>query len=123
MQIMPQQSQPDDDIPATGQAIGVHDFTLPAFEEAERSICFVGEGGVERSVCEVSEETLTAINPRYLRPTDIDLLIGDASKTRERLGLRHTTPVRDLVRKMVRADFILIAREGMPGSVSPVPAA
>ena len=121
MWLMLQQEQPDDYVLATGQATSVRDFTLWAFEEAGRPIRFCGEGREERGVCEASGQTLVAIDPRYFRPTEVDLLIGDPSKARERLGWRYTMQVRDLVREMVRADLILMAREGLPGSVPTVP--
>jgi GDPmannose 4,6-dehydratase len=72
-------------------------------------------------VCEASGQTLVAIDPRYFRPTKVDSLIGDPSKAQERLGWRHTTEVRDSVQEMVRADLILMAREGLPGAVPSVP--
>lgn len=118
--MMLQQSQPDDGILAAGQVIGVHDFTLPALEEAGRPSCFIGDGSAERGVCKASGETL-AIDPRYFRLMEVDLLIGDATKAREQLGWHHTTQVRDLVREIVRADLILLARGSLPGSVPPVP--
>jgi GDPmannose 4,6-dehydratase len=121
MWLMLQQEQTDDYVLATGQATSVRDFTLWAFEEAGRPIRFTGTGGVERGVCEASGQTLVAIDPRYFRPTKVDSLIGDPSKAQERLGWRHTTEVRDSVQEMVRADLILMAREGLPGAVPSVP--
>ena len=51
------------------------------------------------------------IDPRYFRPTEVDLLIGDPTKVREKLGWKHTTSFEELVREMVRADIGLIERE------------
>jgi GDPmannose 4,6-dehydratase len=54
---------------------------------------------------------LVRIDPRYFRPTEVDLLLGDPSKAHEKLGWRHTTTFAELVREMVAADLALIDRE------------
>jgi len=54
---------------------------------------------------------LVRIDPRYFRPTEVDLLIGDPTKAREQLGWTHTTKFKELVKEMVRADLDLVARE------------
>ena len=54
---------------------------------------------------------LVEIDPRYFRPTEVDLLLGDPSKARQRLGWRHKTSFDDLVKEMVAADLAVVARE------------
>ena len=56
-------------------------------------------------------ETIIEVDPRYFRPTEADLLIGDSSKARAKLGWEHKTPVRELVREMVREDLKLMASD------------
>ncbi|NVD45016.1 GDP-mannose 4,6-dehydratase [Qipengyuania atrilutea] len=108
---MLQQDEPDDYVLATGVTTTVRDFTLWAFEDAGRPIEFEGEGLDEKGRCIKTGEILVEIDPRYFRPTEVDLLIGDPSKAREKLGWEHQTSVRELVRDMVRADLIVIPRE------------
>ena len=56
-------------------------------------------------------DVLVKIDPRYFRPTEVDLLIGDPTKAKEKLGWTHTTKFADLVSEMVRADVALVERE------------
>ena len=58
-----------------------------------------------------------AIDPRYFRPTEVDLLIGDPAKAREKLGWRHKTKVRELAREMVAADLELMQRGERVGAM------
>jgi GDPmannose 4,6-dehydratase len=111
MWAMLQQEEPDDYVLATGKATSVREFAGWAFEEAGLPIRFEGEGGAERGICERTGKVLVEIDPRYFRPAEVDLLIGDASKARERLGWRHETGVRELVREMVRSDLAAAARK------------
>ena len=120
MWLMLQQDQPDDYVLATGETTSVRDFTRWAFEDAGRPIEFEGNGLNEKGRCARSGEVLVEVDPRYFRPTEVDLLIGDASKAERRLGWRHETAVRELVREMVQSDLGVVAREeverrGFPG--------
>ena len=108
---MLQQDEPDDYVLATGVTTTVRDFTLWAFEDAGRPIAFEGEGIDEKGRCAKTGDVLVEIDPRYFRPTEVDLLIGDPAKAKEKLGWEHKTSVRELVREMVRADLIAIPRE------------
>jgi len=56
-------------------------------------------------------DQLVAIDPKYFRPTEVDLLLGDPTKARERLGWKHMVPFREMVAEMVREDLKLIARD------------
>ena len=105
---MLQQDTPDDYVLATGVTTEVRDFVRWAFEDAGIPIKFVGEGLDERGVSIADGRTLVEIDPRYFRPTEVDVLIGDAGKAREKLGWEATTTVRELAREMVQADLDLI---------------
>jgi GDPmannose 4,6-dehydratase len=105
-----QQDQPDDYVLATGELHSVRDLVELAFEMVGRRIVWRGKGVDEVGVDSTTGDELVAIDPRYFRPTEVDLLLGDASKARERLGWTHTTPFRDMVAEMVREDLKLIAR-------------
>jgi GDPmannose 4,6-dehydratase len=105
-----QQEQPDDYVLATGQLQSVRDLVALAFEMVGRRITWRGKGVDEVGVDETTGDELVAIDPKYFRPTEVDLLLGDATKARERLGWTHSTPFRDMVAEMVREDLKLIAR-------------
>ncbi|MTJ82162.1 MAG: GDP-mannose 4,6-dehydratase [Telmatospirillum sp.] len=106
-----QQETPDDYVLATGETHSVRDFIELAFAEVGRAIVWKGTGVEEQGLDEATGAQLVAIDPRYFRPTEVDLLLGDPSKAHERLGWRHTTGFRDLVAEMVRADLKTVAAE------------
>ena len=99
-----QQDSPDDYVLATGETHSVREFTELAFREAGVEIVWSGDGVDEIGRCSKSGKTRVKIDPRYFRPTEVDLLIGDATKAREKLGWVPTTTFRGLVTKMVRSD-------------------
>ncbi len=105
MWLMMQQDEPGDYVLATGETTSVRQFVLWAFEDAGITLEFRGEGVEEKAYCQVSGRCMVEVDPRYFRPTEVDLLIGDASKAHQQLGWRHVTPVRELVREMVDADL------------------
>lgn len=100
-----QQEDPDDFVLATGITTYVRDFVLWAFEDAGIPIELRGEGIEEKGFCLKSGKCVLEIDPRYFRPTEVDLLLGDPTKAHEKLGWRHETPIRLLVREMVEADL------------------
>lgn len=106
-----QQPEPDDYVLATGETYAVRTFVEIAFAEIGRKIVWRGEGVDEVGVDEASGKTLVRIDPAYFRPTEVDLLIGDPSKAKAKLGWSHTTPFRDLVREMVQADLELCRKQ------------
>jgi GDPmannose 4,6-dehydratase len=110
MWLMLQQATPDDYVLATGEQHSVREFVEIAFAEIGRTIEWRGTGLAETGVDAQSGEVLVAIDPRYFRPTEVDSLIGDASKARARLGWHHKTEFRELVRAMVEADRALYCR-------------
>jgi GDPmannose 4,6-dehydratase len=105
MWLMLQQDQPDDYVLATGETTSVRQFVEWAFADAGVDLEFRGQGVEEKAFCRVSGRCLVEVDPRYFRPTEVDLLIGDATKARTRLGWKHTVTVRELVREMVQADL------------------
>ncbi|SMH41112.1 GDP-mannose 4,6-dehydratase [Azospirillum agricola] len=106
---MLQQEQPDDYVLATGETHSVREFVELAFGHTGRKIVWTGEGVDEVGVDERSGKTVVRIDPTYFRPTEVDLLLGDPSKAKTKLGWTHTTSFRDLVREMIEADLKLIA--------------
>ena len=105
MWLMLQQEQPDDYVLATGETHSVREFVEKAFARAGREIEWRGTGVDEKGLDRGSGKVLVEIDPRYFRPTDIDLLIGDPTKARNKLGWRHRVGFDDLVREMVDADL------------------
>jgi GDPmannose 4,6-dehydratase len=114
MWLMLQQDVPDDYVLATGEAHSVREFIEVAFAEVGTTLRWEGEGVEERGVCSRSGRVLVRIDPGYFRPTEVDELLGDPSKARARLGWRHRTGFRDLVREMVASD--LAEARAMPRS-------
>ncbi|WP_435200022.1 GDP-mannose 4,6-dehydratase [Qipengyuania sp. 902] len=100
-----QKERPSDYVLATGAATSVRDFARWAFEEIGVSLEFRGEGAEEKAFCADSGRCLIEIDPRYFRPTEVDRLLGDASKAKAELGWEAKTPLRELVREMVQADI------------------
>ena len=107
-----QQDAPDDYVLATGETHSVREFVELAFAHIGRKILWRGKGVDEKGLDGAGNATLVEIDPRYFRPTEVDVLCGDPTKAREKLGWRHTTPFADLVRDMVDADVKLLGAEG-----------
>jgi GDPmannose 4,6-dehydratase len=106
-----QQDRPDDYVLATGETHTVRHFVEMAFGETGRTLRWEGAGTDEVGRCDETGAVLVRVDPRYFRPTEVDLLIGDPAKARERLGWRHETPFEGLVREMVAADLKSVRRE------------
>ncbi|HEX3580274.1 MAG TPA: GDP-mannose 4,6-dehydratase [Thermoanaerobaculia bacterium] len=111
MWLMLQQSEPDDFVIATGETRTVRQFCEMAFAEAGLHIVWKGTGIDEKGVDAQSGKILVEIDPRYFRPTEVDLLIGDASKAQAKLGWKPKTSFEELVRLMVTYDTELARRE------------
>ncbi|WP_328702863.1 GDP-mannose 4,6-dehydratase [Arenibaculum pallidiluteum] len=109
---MLQQPQPDDYVLATGETHSVREFVELAFAETGRRIVWQGEGVEETGVDAATGAVRVRIDPRYFRPTEVDLLLGDPSKARDRLGWTHSTSFRDLVAEMVRSDLHVMDPKG-----------
>ena len=95
---------------ATGETHSVRSFVETAFREVGVDIVWRGAGLQEEGVDAASGRVRVAIDPRYFRPTEVDLLIGDPRKAQEKLGWRHHTGFCELVAEMVREDLKLMAR-------------
>jgi GDPmannose 4,6-dehydratase len=95
----------EDWVLATGTTTEVRTFVELSFAEIGRKLEWSGSGVDEVGRCAKSGEVLVAIDPRYFRPTEVDLLLGDPSKARQQLGWEHTSTMEDLVREMVAADL------------------
>ena len=106
-----QHDEPDDFVLATGETHPVREFVELAFDEVGREIRWEGHGANEIGYDSSSGRVLVRVDPRYFRPTEVDLLLGDASKAFAKLGWKHSTPFRQLVSEMVAADLTSIERE------------
>jgi len=105
MWLMMQQPQPDDYVLATGKTYAVREFIERAFAVVGRRIDWRGKGIDEQGVDAETGRVLVRIDPGYFRPTEVDLLVGDSSKAREKLGWKHTVSFDDLVAEMVESDI------------------
>jgi GDPmannose 4,6-dehydratase len=111
MWLMLQQDKPDDFVIATGKKHTVRDLVSRAFAEVGISLMWEGNGSDEKGRDMTSGRVLVEVDPRYFRPTEVDLLLGDASKAKRELGWEATTPFEEMISEMVRSDVDLIARE------------
>jgi GDPmannose 4,6-dehydratase len=108
---MLQQDQPGDYVLATGETHSVREFVERAFARLGRQIVWKGSGLGETGIDPKSGQTLVEIDPRYFRPTEVDLLLGDPTKARTTLGWEHKTSFEDLVHEMVDSDLVAVKAE------------
>ncbi len=108
--LMLQQEEPDDYVIATGEQHSVRDFVNAAAAELGIHIRWEGTGVNERGI-DANGKTIVAVDPRYFRPTEVDSLLGDASKARAKLGWTPRTTFRELVAEMVREDLKAAERD------------
>src|ERR1700688_727615 len=101
----------DDFVLATGETRSVREFVELAFAEVGRSIEWRGKGVEETGIDRKSGKIAVRIDPTYFRPTEVDELIGDASKARQKLGWKPKTSFAQLVREMVAGDLEIARRE------------
>jgi GDPmannose 4,6-dehydratase len=111
MWLMLQQQEPDDYVMATGVTTTVRDFIAMAFQEAGMTLRWEGAGVDEKGIDETSGTTLVEIDPRYFRPAEVDILIGDPSKAITKLGWKPKVQLPELVRMMVQSDLKLAERD------------
>lgn len=109
MWLMVQQDQPDDYVLATGQTTSVRTFVEKSFRRVGIELEWRGAGVDERGLDSASGTPVVEVDPRYFRPTEVDLLLGDPTKAEKRLGWRHESNVDDLVAEMVDLDLKTIA--------------
>jgi GDPmannose 4,6-dehydratase len=106
-----QQAEADDYVLATGETHSVREFVELAFSHIGRRIEWRGTGVDEKGLDARNGQILVEVDPRYFRPTEVDILLGDPTKAREKLGWRHKTSFAELVREMVQADLETVERE------------
>jgi GDPmannose 4,6-dehydratase len=109
--LMLQQDEPEDFCISTGVQYSVRDFVDAAFKEAGISIRWEGSGIDEKGVNEASGKVLVEVDPRYFRPTEVETLLGDSSKAREKLGWTPEITLEDMVAEMVREDLKIAERD------------
>ncbi|ALJ39537.1 GDP-mannose 4,6-dehydratase (plasmid) [Azospirillum brasilense] len=106
-----QQDNADDYVLATGETHSIREFVELAFGCVGRKIEWRGTGIDEKGVDVATGDILIEVDPRYFRPTEVDLLLGDPSKAHAKLGWKHTTTFPELVREMVSNDLARTERE------------
>lgn len=111
-----QQPEAEDFVLATGETRSVREFVERAFAETGRQIVWSGEGVEEVGKDAKTGKVVVEIDPRYFRPAEVDLLLGDAAKARAKLGWEPTTSFPDLVKEMVASDLALLRAGGSLGT-------
>jgi GDPmannose 4,6-dehydratase len=109
---MLQQDTPEDLVLATGEMHTVRDFTRWSFKHVDIDLEFSGEGVDEIGVNSKTGEVLVEVSPDYFRPTEVELLIGDPTKAKEKLGWVAETKAEKLCEIMVKADYKKVAERG-----------
>ena len=110
MWLMLQQDEPDDYVLATGRTTAVRTFVEKAFRRVGIDLEWRGEGVKERGIDAHSGATLVEVDPRYFRPTEVDLLLGDSTKAHAKLGWSHDSDLDGLIAEMMREDLKVMAR-------------
>jgi len=100
-----QADEPDDFVLATNETHSIREFIEETFKVLGEEIRWKGTGIDEKGILRSSGKTVIGIDPRYFRPTEVDILIGDFSKAKEKLGWEPKTRFRELVKIMVKSDY------------------
>lgn len=103
--LMLQQEQPEDFVIATGEQYSVREFVNAAANELGIAIRWEGEGVGEKGYNAQTNECIVAVDPRYFRPTEVETLLGDPTKAKEKLGWTPRTSFNELVKEMVQEDL------------------
>jgi len=111
MWLMLQQEKPEDYVLATGVTTSVRDFTTIAFKEAGIDLKWEGRGVNEVGKDKKTGNVIIEVDPNYFRPTEVDLLIGDASKAKNQMGWEPKITLKELIKEMVKADIDLFTRD------------
>ena len=111
--LMLQQEVPEDFVIATGKQYSVRDFVAAAGSLLDMKIEWRGEGVDEVGIDTVTGRELIRVDPRYFRPTEVETLLGDATKAREKLGWRAEVTFPELVAEMVESDMELAKRDAL----------
>jgi len=110
-----QAEQPDDFVLATGETRSVREFVEIAFGEVGRTLQWRGKGVEETGIDQKTGKVVVRVDPTYFRPTEVDLLIGDASKARAKLGWKPKRSFAQLVKEMVAGDLEIARLEATNG--------
>ncbi|MDR3279503.1 MAG: GDP-mannose 4,6-dehydratase [Synergistaceae bacterium] len=105
-----QHDRPDDFVIATGETRSVREFATAAFKHAGMDIEWRGEGLDEKGFDKHTGKAMIEVDPRYFRPTEVDLLLGDPSKAERLLGWKRRVSFDELVRRMVEFDMMIVDR-------------
>jgi GDPmannose 4,6-dehydratase len=119
MYLMLQQDTPEDFVLATGITTTIRDFVIMAFNELGVELAFKGKGDSEEGYVIANNgsyniqinQTVVKVDSKYYRPTEVDLLIGDATKAKTKLGWALKYDLLSLVKEMVESDILLFKRE------------
>ncbi|MCH2668788.1 MAG: GDP-mannose 4,6-dehydratase [Gammaproteobacteria bacterium] len=106
-----QQPEPDDYILSTGEAHSVREFVDLAFLEIGTKVEWVGSGLDEKGINSKTGSVVVEVDPRYFRPTEVEFLLGDATKAKTILNWQHTTKFSELVSEMVQADLKIVKND------------
>jgi GDPmannose 4,6-dehydratase len=109
--LMLQQDRPEDFCIATGVQYSVRDFVNFAWGHLGKSIRWEGSGINEKGYDQDSGKEIIAVDPRYFRPTEVETLLGDATKAREALGWQPKISLKELVHEMMEADIQIAKRD------------
>ena len=109
MWLILQQPKPDDYVLATGETHSVREFVELAFAEVGIAIKWQGTGVNECGICEKTKRTLVRVDPRYFRPAEVEILLGNPTKARTKLGWKHRIGFRELICEMMANDLKLIS--------------
>ena len=111
MWLMMQQAQPDDYVLATGEMHSVRKFVELAFAKVGKQIEWKGNGVDEKGFDAATGKKLIVIDPRYFRPAEVEQLLGNPAKAKEKLGWSHKVSFEQLVHDMVESDLEVVAQE------------
>jgi len=109
--LMLQQDQPDDFVIATGKQYSVKDFVNIAAKELDIGITWKGKGVNEKGFDQKTGNQIVAVDPKYFRPTEVETLLGDPSKAKQKLGWEPEITFQELVTEMVKQDLVLAKKD------------
>ncbi len=109
MWLMLNQSEPDDYVIATGETRTVREFVDAAFTAAGFTLEWHGSGANEYATDKATGKTLVKVNPKFFRPAEVELLLGDPQKAEQKLGWKREIPFEEMVSRMVKNDMKLVA--------------
>src|SRR3989339_895218 len=115
MYLMLQQDRPEDFVIATGETHSIREFAENSFGYAGFHLVWEGEGAEEKGIDKKTGKVVIEVDPRYFRPTEVEILIGDPSKAKQKLGWEPKVKFEQLVEIMTKADMDKLAKEGVVG--------